>query len=90
MVELAAAPLGVTLAGLNVQVASTGNPLHERVVAALKPLIGVIVTVTVLELPFVTVPLAGDWEIEKSGTGAALTVTTTAAETDAAKLPAAA
>lgn len=82
-VEVTAAPLGVTLAGLKTHVESTGSPLQERLVAAAKPLSGVIVTVTVVELPFVTVPLAGVWEIEKSGTGAALTVTATAADTDA-------
>jgi hypothetical protein len=82
-VEVTAAPLGVTLAGLKTHVESAGSPLQERLVAALKPLIGVIVTVTVVELPFVTVPLAGDWEIEKSGAGAALTVIATAVDTEA-------
>jgi hypothetical protein len=83
MVEVTAAPLGVTLAGLKTHVESAGSPLQERLVAAPKPLIGVIVTVTVVEAPFVTVPLAGVWEIEKSGAGAALTVTAIAADTDA-------
>jgi hypothetical protein len=82
-VEVTAAPLGVTLAGLKTHVESAGSPLQERLVAALKLLIGVIVTVTAVELPFVTVALAGVSEIEKSGTGAALTVTATAADTDA-------
>ncbi len=85
--EVAAAPLGVTLAGLKRQVESTGSPLHERLVAALKPLIGVTVTVTVVVPPLVSEPLAGVSVIEKSGTGAALTVTTNAADTEAAKFP---
>jgi len=73
-VEVAAAPLGVTLAGLKRHVAFAGNPLQARLVAALKPLIGVTVTVMVAVLPFVTVPLVGVSEMEKSGAGSALTV----------------
>jgi len=79
--------LGVTLAGLKAHVASAGSPVHERLVAALKLLMGVTVTVMVAEVPFVTVLLVGAREIEKSGAGAALTLTTTAADTEAANAP---
>jgi hypothetical protein len=89
-VEVAAAPLGVTLAGLNVQVASSGNPLQARLVAALKPLMGVTVTVMVADAPLVMVPLVGVRVIEKSAAGCAVTVTITAADTEAAKFPLAA
>jgi hypothetical protein len=91
MVDVAAAPFGVTLAGLKVQVPPAGKPLQARLVALLKPLTGVTVTVAVADPPrAVVVLLVGLIAMEKSGTGAAFTVTTTAADTEAAKFPLAA
>ena len=84
-VEVAAAPLGVTLAGLNEQVEKLGSPLHARFVAALKPFVGVTVTVNIAFVPLVTVPLVGVNEREKSG-GPAVTTTVTALDTEAALL----
>jgi hypothetical protein len=52
---VAVAPEGVTLAGLNEQVAPLGNPEHAKVTAELKPFDGVTVKVTVPELPELTV-----------------------------------
>jgi hypothetical protein len=86
--DVAAAPLGVTLEGLKVHVPPDGSPLQARLVAALKPLMGVIVTVAVAEPPVaVTVLLVGLSEMEKSAVGGALTATTTAGDTEAAKFP---
>jgi hypothetical protein len=82
-VEVAAAPFGVTVAELKLQAALVGRLEQERPVAALKPLIGVIVTVRVVELPPLTVPVVGATESEKSAVGAVI-VTVIAAEVERA------
>jgi hypothetical protein len=66
-VDVAAAVLGVTEAGLKVHDANEGRPEHASVVAAEKPFVGVMLTVAVAEAPFETVVLAGDSEMEKAG-----------------------
>lgn len=74
-VEVAAVvPLGVTLVGLKVQFELAGRPEQANVVAPLKPLIGVTVTVTVAGVPAVKVPLVDDIDRLKSAGGGALTV----------------
>ena len=69
--EVTADPLGVTLVGAKVHVASEGNPEQAKVTAWLNPLEGVTVSVEVPEEPAVTVAKAGLAAIEKSGAGAA-------------------
>jgi hypothetical protein len=54
-----AAPAGVTVAGLNAQLAPLGNPEQAKLTGALNPLEGVTVKVTVPELPEFTVNAAG-------------------------------
>jgi hypothetical protein len=81
---VAVVPLGVTLAGLNEQVAFVGSPLQARFVAALNPLNGVTITVTISELPALTVAVFGVSDMEKSATGAAVMTTLSAAEVDVA------
>jgi hypothetical protein len=56
-VVVTAAPLGVTVAGLNEHVASWGKPEHVKLVFAVKPPDGVSVIVDVAELPAATVAL---------------------------------
>jgi hypothetical protein len=74
--KVAADPLGVTDAGLKVHDENDGNPEQLREVDAANALIGVMVTADMVELPLVTVALAGEREIVKSGT--AVTVIGTA------------
>jgi hypothetical protein len=50
----AALPLGVTVAGLKLQVAKAGNPVHANDSVELKPAPGVAVTVVVPLLPLAT------------------------------------
>ena len=76
MVVVAAEPEGVTVVGLKAQVTPVGKPVHARVTTELKPLLGVMVTVAVAGDEFVSVPLAGVIDTEKSG-AAALMVTVT-------------
>src|ERR1700723_1568516 len=45
--EVTAAPLGVTLAGVNLQLTPAGRPVQPRVTALLNPFCGVTVTVVV-------------------------------------------
>lgn len=69
-VEVAAVlPLDVTLVGLKVQFELAGRREQANVVAALKPLSGVTVTVTVPGVPAVKVPLVGDIDRLKSARG---------------------
>jgi|HubBroStandDraft_1064217.scaffolds.fasta_scaffold5301185_1 hypothetical protein len=52
-VLVAGAPLGVTLAGVKLQVAPWGNPEQAKLIAKLNPLAGVKVTVRVDACPAV-------------------------------------
>ena len=81
---IAAVPFGVILAGLKEQVEKVGKPLHARLVAELKPLMGVTVTVAVSVVPAAAVAVAGVSDIEKSAAGAAVIVTVTAVDVDPA------
>jgi hypothetical protein len=83
-VDVAAAPFGVTEAGLNVQEANEGRPEHENAVAAENPLTGVMLTVDDAELPLAMVALAGVSAMEKSGEP--VTVSVTICEIDGALL----
>jgi hypothetical protein len=56
----AAAPEGVTVAGLKEQDVPLGNPEQAKVTGELKPLDGVTVRVAVPELPELTVRAAGE------------------------------
>lgn len=78
----AAVPLGVTLAGLNVQFELAGRPEHAKVVAALNPLRGVTLTMIAAGAPPVTDPLVGVIERLKSAAGRAFTVTASAADVE--------
>ena len=66
-VDVAAAPLGVTEAGLNVQVANEGRPEQDNVAGAENPLTGVMLTEDDTDAPLATVALAGVSAIEKLG-----------------------
>jgi hypothetical protein len=63
--------------GLNDAVARDGNPLTLRLTLPLNPLLGVTVTVYVVEFPRFTERVAGDAEIEKLGGFAEFTVSVT-------------
>ena len=82
-----AAPLGVTVAGLNAHAAPCGSPEHTKLVVAVKPPDGVSMIVAFAELPAATVPLAGLTASVKSGVGAPPTVTVTAVDVDDANVP---
>ena len=84
-VVVAAVPLGVTVAGLKLQVEFAGNPEQANVVAALKPLLGVMVTVVGVDAPLAMLALDEDRESVKPDTGA-VTTTVTAPEIDGALL----
>ena len=84
-VVVAAAPLGVTVAGLNEHDADCGSPEHVKLVAAANPPDGVTVIVDVAELPAATVPLVGLDPNAKSPAPAVIT-TLTAFETEAGLL----
>jgi hypothetical protein len=79
-----AVPLGVTDVGLNVQVLFAGRPEQERLIAWLNPPDGVMVMVDVADDPGLTEPVEGFKAILKSPAGAAVMVTTTAEEDEAA------
>jgi hypothetical protein len=79
-------PLGVTDAGVTAQVEFAGAPVHARVTAWLNPPAGVTETVAVVLLPAVNVPVAGDIDSVNPGATAAVIVTETAVEVEAAKL----
>ena len=83
-VVVPAAPFGVTVVGLNVQVPPVGKPVQAKLTAELNPFVGVTVIVVIVDAPAVTVALAGLAPIVNDGV-AALTVTVTAAEVDPAK-----
>jgi hypothetical protein len=72
---------GVTLIGLNEQVANCGRPEQEKLTAWLKPLAEVAVMVAVPVAPCVSVSDVGLTAIEKLG--AAVTVWVRALETEA-------
>src|ERR1700690_3499913 len=57
--DVTAAPLGVTAAGVNVQVVPAGRPVQPRVTALAKPFCGVSLTVVVAGVPAEAVPLVG-------------------------------
>lgn len=61
---------GVTMLGLNVQLASAGNPEHEKLIELVKEPCGVTVTVKGAEFAADTVPLDG---VEDSAKSAAFT-----------------
>ena len=65
---------GVTLVGLSVQVEAGGAPAQAAATAALKPVMGVMVTVKLAEAPAVTAEVAGDTETVKSGVPEAVPV----------------
>jgi hypothetical protein len=85
VVEAAAVPLGVTVAGENEQVLYAGKPVHAKLTWLLKPPDGVMVMAVVAVLPWATLPLAGLSEMLKSAGTEAVTVTVTAEEVEAAK-----
>ena len=70
-------PEPVMDAGLNVAVARDGKPLTPRLTLPLNPLLGVIVTVYVVEFPRFTEREPGDAEIVKLGGFAEFTVSVT-------------
>jgi hypothetical protein len=88
MVSVAVAgvvPLGVTEAGLMLQVASLGAPEQASDTAWLKPLGGLIVIVSVTEPLWLTVPL--DWaRLMLKSAAAAVMVTLTGAEVEGASV----
>jgi hypothetical protein len=84
-VDVAAAPDGVIVAGLKLQLTPVGKPEQVKLTAELNPLLGVTVRVAVAAVEPVSDPLAGLIEIAKSGVGA-LIVSVSELEVDAAKL----
>ena len=52
-------PFGVTEVGLNVQPASAGSPLHEKLIGLVNEPCGVAVSVNIADCPAVTVALLG-------------------------------
>jgi hypothetical protein len=85
IVAVAAAVVGVTLAGEKLQEVYAGRPEHLSEVDAEKPPVGVMLTTLVVELPGVTVALEGESETVKSG-GCETTIDS-AVETDDPLLP---
>ena len=81
---MAVPALGVTLAGLKVQVASTGKSEQAKNVGALKAFAGVMLTIEVVDWPLDIVALVGETEIVKSGGG--VTTTETVFDVEAALL----
>lgn len=84
-VLVTAPALGVTLAGLKVQVEFAGNPEQAKVAARLKPLTGVTVIVVVAVAPLAMLAVAEESVSPKLGAGA-VTRTVTALEVDGALL----
>lgn len=60
------APLGVTVAGENVQFEAAGNPLQAKLTGELMPLTGLIVMVNVAVWPALMVALEGEAAMVKS------------------------
>jgi hypothetical protein len=85
MVAVAAAVVGMTLAGEKVHEVYAGRPEHLSEVDAEKPPAGVMLTMLVVELPGVMVALEGESETAKSG-GCETTIDS-AVETDDPLLP---
>jgi hypothetical protein len=85
VVDAAAVPLGVTVAGANEQVLYTGRPEQAKLTGLLKPPAGAMLTVEVAVLPGLTLAVAGLSEMLKSAGTGAVTVTETADEVEAAK-----
>jgi hypothetical protein len=79
-----AVPLGVTVAGLKVQVAWEGSPEHAKVMAEAKPKVGVAVTVVVPLPPPAMETVLGLKDKLKLGVP---TTTLTAVEVEVAKTP---
>lgn len=77
-VLVTALPFGVTEAGANVQVASAGNPLQEKLTAVLNPFMGVTVKVAVPLCPLAMVRLEGLTDNWKSGGGTLIVYCATA------------
>jgi hypothetical protein len=77
MVEVTAAPPGVTVAGLKMHVELAGSPEQTSCRAMLNPPIGVIVRAAEPDPPWVIVNEVGLAEIEKSGV---ITASLTAAD----------
>jgi hypothetical protein len=71
---------GVTDVGFTVHVAFAGQPVTVSPTALLNPFVEVTVTVELPFPPCVSVTDVGLLDIEKSGTGAAFTVSATAVE----------
>jgi len=67
MVVTALLPFGVTVGGLNEQVTPAGCPEQEKLMALIKPLLGVIVKLRVVDWPATTVALAEFVATVKSG-----------------------
>ena len=63
------APLGVTVAGENVQFEAAGNPLQAKLTGELMPLTGLIVMVNVAVWPALMVALEGEAAMVKSPLG---------------------
>ena len=80
----AVVPFGVTVAGLKEHIEFAGRFEHANVVAPVKPLTGVTVTVAVAAVPAVTDALVGEIERVKSAGSGALTVINTADEVEVA------
>ena len=73
-VVLMGAPFGVIDAGEKLQLLAAGSPVHEKVVAELKPADGEIVMVNVAVWPAARVALFGCVESEKSPAGLPTTI----------------
>jgi hypothetical protein len=82
----AAAPEGVTVAGLKAHPTPEGRPEQAKVTVELKPFEGVTEMVAVADDDLVSLPLPGLIERAKSADGGAVMVTATAEEADMAKL----
>ena len=68
-VVVTAAPLGVTEAGLKLQAASEGSPLHVKFTCELNPFSGVTVNVAFPLCPSTIVNVVGFTDTWKSGVG---------------------
>jgi len=81
-VVVATAPLGVSVTGEKLHAVAAGRPEHAKDVEALKPPLGVMLIVVVVELPGATLALDGESDIAKSGGGE--TTICTGSDTEAA------
>jgi hypothetical protein len=86
LVETAALPEGVTVAGLKLQETPAGNPVQAKVTAELKPLAGATLRVAAEGANLESVREPGSTETEKSAGGGGLTVTVTALDVESVKL----